>query len=99
MNDPAVLPPEFALLNPEPFAWMTAGVLLTIGLTSLIAFLLRRRIGLRGVMALHLINLMTVLGGYFVLYSPRGVLHGTISVILLVSLFRVFSKFENTDKV
>lgn len=78
---------------------MVAGLaLLTTGAFSVLAFLLRRKLAIRGVMALHLLNMLVVLISLFALYQPKGTLYGGISMLLLIGMIRAMSKFENTDK-
>lgn len=89
---------SFTPADPATFQMVAGGALVLIGLVSLLAFLFRQRISPRGVMALHMLNLLTVLGSLFALFQPKGYLYGCVAVLLMIGLFRAMSKFENTDR-
>jgi len=89
---------SFTFADMATFHAVGIGALVLVGLASLFAFALRRRLGLRAVMALHMLNLLVVLLSLFILLQPKGLLYGSISMFLLIALFRAMSKFENTDK-
>lgn len=88
----------FTIIDAASFQSIAAGALLLIGVLSTMAFLLRRRISLRGVMALHMLNMLIILLTLFVLFQPKGIIYGGISMLLLIGMIRAMSKFENTDK-
>ncbi len=86
------------IIDATSFQSIAAGALVMIGLISSFAFILRRRLGLRGVMALHMLNMLTILLTLFILLQPKGIIYGGISMLLLIGMIRAMSKFENTDK-
>ena len=85
---------NLTLADAATFQVVAGFALLAIGCMSLLAFLLRRRLALRGVMALHMLNLLVVALALLVLFQPKGMLYGGPAIALL----RAMSKFENTDR-
>jgi hypothetical protein len=65
---------------------------------SLLAYLLRKKLQARGLLALQLLSLLISLVGFLALAMPNGTITGWVGAVGLIGTFWLMSRFENTDR-